>query len=472
MNLTIEEIVQAVGGQLLQGDPQHRALGVSTDSRTLKSGELFIALKGEHFDGHDFISEDVLRRASGLIVSRKRIMEECASDTSAIPLVQVSDTLTALGDLARAWRKRNRTTIVAITGSNGKTTTREMTATILEHAFRVLKPERNWNNLIGLPLTLLRLQPDHDAAVLEMGMNRKGEIKRLSQIAQPHIGVITNISAAHLEHLRTLQQVAQAKGELFEALTPENHAVVNIDDPLIVERAKGCPARKITFGISAQAQVTALNIPPVARDETHFTLQIEGHPIPITLKTPGTHSIYNALAAAATATVLQVSPEAIQAGLNQFRPFPGRMETIRIPGNITIINDTYNANPTSMHLALKTFSQLSCRGRRIAVLGDMAELGEASQDFHHQVGSLIKKMDMSAAVLMGPNAPIVKESACAQGMREDTVFIAQTHEEIARYLDREVQADDSILFKGSRIMQLEKSLAQFLRLRNTPVPAC
>ena len=197
--------------------------------------------------------------------------------------------------------------------------------------------------------------------------------------------------------------MAQAKGELFDALTAESHAVVNIDDPLIVERAQRCPARKITFGISAQAQVTALHIPPVAHNETHFTLQIEDKRIPITLKTPGTHSIYNALAAAATATLLHMSPEEIQEGLNQFRPFPGRMETIRIPDNITIINDTYNANPTSMHIALKTLAQLSGTGRRIAVLGDMAELGEASQDFHHQVGSLNQENGSECSCSHGPS---------------------------------------------------------------------
>jgi UDP-N-acetylmuramoyl-tripeptide--D-alanyl-D-alanine ligase len=467
MNLTIEEILNAVNGKLLHGALEHRAQGVSTDSRTLKTGELFIALKGEHFDGHDFIAEPVVSKASGLIVSKTCNVQKLVSLKKGMPVIQVSDTLKALGDLATTWTKKNRATIVAITGSNGKTTTREMTATILAHAHHVLKPEHNWNNLIGLPLTLLRLRPDHDVAVVEMGMNRKGEIKRLSQIAQPQIGVITNISAAHLQYLKTLQKVAQAKGELFDALTTECHAVVNIDDPLIVERAQQCPARKITFGISAQAQVTALNIPSVAHNETHFTLQIEGTRIPITLKTPGTHSIYNALAAAATARLLHVRPEQIQEGLNQFRPFPGRMETMRIPDNITIINDTYNANPTSMHIALKTLTQLSGTGRRIAVLGDMAELGEASQDFHHQVGSLIKKMDLSAAVLMGPHAPDVKESARAHGMREEALFIAQNHEQIALYLDEHVRADDWILFKGSRTMQIEKSLEQFLRLRNT-----
>ena len=467
MNLTIEEIQKAVNGTLLNGAPQHRAQGVSTDSRTLKTGELFIALKGEHFDGHDFITEPVVKSASGLIVSRKCNVQELVSFKRDIPLIQVSNTLQALGDLAAAWTKKNRATIVAITGSNGKTTTREMTATILARTHQVLKPEHNWNNLIGLPLTLLRLRPDHDVAVLEMGMNRAGEIKRLSHIAQPHIGLITNISAAHLQHLKTLQKVAQAKGELFDALTAECHAVVNIDDPLVVERAQQCPARKITFGISTKAQVTAPTIPSVAGSEIHFTLQIENTRIPITLKTPGTHSIYNALAAAATATLLQVHPEEIQAGLNQFRPFPGRMETIRIPDNITIINDTYNANPTSMHIALKTLTQLSGAGRRIAVLGDMAELGEASQDFHHQVGSLIKKMDLSAAVLMGPHAPDVKESARAHGMREEALYVAQNHKEIALYLDEHVRADDWILFKGSRTMQIEKSLEEFLHLRNT-----
>lgn len=467
MNLSMEAIAQAVTGTVLQGDLHRRAEGVSTDSRTLKKGELFIALKGERFDGHDFIAESLIQKASGLIISRKAAVQQLLAAKKDIPLIQVSDTLGALGDLAAAWTKNNRATIVAITGSNGKTTTREMTAAILARSHHLLKPEHNWNNLIGLPLTLLRLKPHHDVAVVEMGMNRKGEIKRLCQIAQPHIGLITNISAAHLEHLKTLQSVAQAKGELFDALTAQNHAVVNRDDPLIVDRAQRCAARQITFGTSAQARVAALNIHNRAGSETPFTLQIENKRTAVTLSVPGVHNIYNALAAAAIASLFQVSLEEMSEGLHQFRSFPGRMEITRIPGNITIINDTYNANPTSMHIALKTLAQLSGTGRRIAVLGDMAELGEASRYFHHQVGSLIRKMHLSAVVLMGPHAHIVEESARAHGAGGDTVRIAENHEQIARLLDQLVQADDWILFKGSRSMRMEQSLEQFLRLRNT-----
>lgn len=466
MELTLEEILRAVKGQSIQGSPHHRLKGISTDSRTIKAGELFIALKGECFDGHQFINDALVKGASGLIVRKGFNLRDLPLSKKDISLIQVEDTLEALGDLACFWTQRNKATIVAITGSNGKTTVREISATILEHSYQVLKPKHNWNNLVGLPLTLLRLKPHHEIAIVEMGMNRKGEIKRLSQIAKPHVGLITNISPVHLQYLKTLQNVAKAKGELFDSLTSENYVLINTDDPLIVELSKLCPAQKITFGINPHAQVTATDISHSDYSTNHFTLRVEGESIPIVLKIPGMHNIYNALAAASIATIFKLSLEEIKAGLERFTAFPARMEIITIGKNISIINDSYNANPKSMEIALRTLVHLKGRGRGIAVLGDMLELGEASVNFHQQLGFLIKALDLDTVFLIGTHAEVIAESARAQGMSEKKIYIGKTHEEIAKQLYKKIKEHDWLLFKGSRAMKIEKILEHFLQMRN------
>lgn len=465
MELQVEDIQRAVEGRLLQGGHDRLLRGVSTDSRTIQAGELFIALKGERFDGHTFIKEVLDRHASGLIVGKGFNPTEVPSQKKEIPVIQVDDTLKALGDLASFWRQRNRATVVAITGSNGKTTTREMAATILNHSHRVLKPERNWNNLIGLPLTLLRLKPHHKIALVEMGMNRKDEIKRLSQIAKPQIGLITNIGPSHLQYLKTIENVAKAKGELFESLTSESHAVVNTDDHLVVRLAKSCPARKVTFGIHSQAQLTATDT--IASDcSTHsFTLKIERDRIPIVLKTPGLHNIYNALAAASIATILKLNLEEIKAGLESFTAFSARTDITTIDHNIHIINDTYNANPKSMEMALQLLSRLKGKDRGIAVLGDMLELGEASEEWHRQIGSLIKTLDIDAVFLIGAYAHVVADSATSHGVSEKAIHIGTTHEQIAQTLCKKANEHDWILFKGSRGMKMERILEQFIQMK-------
>jgi UDP-N-acetylmuramoyl-tripeptide--D-alanyl-D-alanine ligase len=467
MELTVKQITKAVSGHLMQGDPHSCANGVSTDSRTIAPGELFIALKGERFDGHSFISEALVQKAAALLVNRKSNVQEVLSVESTIPLIEVNDTLTALGDLANAWMKHTSATVIAITGSNGKTTTREMTATVLEQTHYVLKPQYNWNNLIGLPLTLLRLDPSHEIAVMEMGMNRMGEIKRLTQIAQPNLGLITNISPAHLHDLKTVKNVAQAKGELFEALTADDYAVVNNDDPLVIERAQQSCAKKITYGLNTPADITGTDITISSKYETCFTLHMAGENIPIVLKTPGTHMVYNALAASALAAHFGLSLQTIKKGLEQFTAFPGRMEIVPISNNITIINDTYNANPLSMEKSLRTLAQMSVRGRAVAVLGDMLELGDSTDFFHQQLGVLITKLNLAAVFLMGPHAQVVAESACSHGMSKEVIHSSNSHQQVARQLNQCARTHDVILFKGSRGMQIEKCLEQFLRLRNS-----
>lgn len=467
MELTVKQITEAVAGHLRRGDPNSYVKGCSTDSRTIAPEELFIALKGERFDGHSFISESLVQKAGALLVNRKSNLKGVLPLECTTPVIEVNDTLTALGDLANAWMKHTSATVIAITGSNGKTTTREMAATVLEQTHHVLKPQHNWNNLIGLPLTLLRLDHSHQIAVMEMGMNRLGEIRRLAQIAQPHLGLITNISPAHLQDLKTVKNVAQAKGELFEALTADDYAVVNNDDPLVIELAQRSCAKKITYGLNAPAEITGTDVTISPQHETFFTLNRAGESIPIVLKTPGTHIVYNALAAAALATHFGLSLKTIKKGLEQFTAFPGRMEIIPISNNITLINDTYNANPLSMEKSLRTLAQMSGRGRAIAVLGDMLELGDSAHFFHQQLGVLITKLNLAAVFLMGPHAQVVAESARSHGMSQDMIHSGNNHQQVARQLDQYARIDDVILFKGSRGMQIEKCLEQFLLLRNT-----
>ena len=463
MDLIIESIAAAVSGRVLQGSPRKRVEGVSTDSRSIRPGELFIPLKGEHFDGHDFIVPALQAKASGIIISRDWKGGNLPPD---IPVIEVADTLTALGDLARAWVQHTQATIIAVTGSNGKTTTREMTAAILERSHTVLKPRCNWNNLIGLPLTLLGLGPHHQMAVLELGMNRRGEIRRLAEIAQPRIGVITNVGPVHLEYLKTLEEVARAKGELFESLGSGSHAVINADDSRVAALARRCPAQIMTFGIASPAQVRALDIASPASGGNRFILAVGEESAPVSLRIPGMHSIYNALAAAAVASLCRVGMQEIKAGLEGYTSFPGRMEIIRLDDDITIINDTYNANPTSMEIALTTLAQLKGAGRGIAVLGDMLELGETSEAYHRQLGSLITTLQISLVILTGAHAQTVAAGAGDKGTAGASISIADTHEEIAAQLDRTVQPHDWILFKGSRGMRMEKSMELFRQLRN------
>jgi UDP-N-acetylmuramoyl-tripeptide--D-alanyl-D-alanine ligase len=459
----IESIAAAVSGRVLQGSPRKQVDGVSTDSRSIRPGELFIPLTGERFDGHDFISPAVQAGASGILTSREWKGKTLPPD---IPVIEVPDTLTALGDLARAWVQHAPATIIPITGSNGKTTTREMTAAILEQSHAVLKPRCNWNNLIGLPLTLLDLKPHHQMAVLELGMNRRGEIRRLAEIARPGIGVITNVGPVHLEYLKTLEEVALAKGELLESLGGTAHAVINADDPRLAALAGRCPAPITTFGVASPARVRALDMASPGGGENRFTLSIGQASAPVSLRVPGRHSIYNALAAAAVASLCGVGMQDIKAGLEEYTSFPGRMEIIRLDDTITVINDTYNANPTSMEIALTTLAQLKGAGRGIAVLGDMLELGEASEAYHRQLGLLIKTLQISPVILTGAHAPTVAAGAGTTGTTGVSISIAQSHEEIAHRLAAIVQPHDWILFKGSRGMRMEKCMELFRQLKN------
>ena len=460
----LAEVLAATGGELATLGSHTRFAGVTTDSRRLRAGELFVAIRGETHDGHEFLAEADERGAGAVVVE-----PEHADRRLGCGVVVVRDSLAALGDLAAFHRRRHKPRVIAVTGSNGKTTTKEMLAAILERAFgagRVLRTVGTQNNLVGLPLTLLRLEGTERAAILELGMNGPGEIWRLAQIAEPDVGVITCVAPAHLEGLGSIHGVAEAKAELYRRLRPSATAVVNADDPLVSASARAFPGRKIPFGTAAHGEggiaVAATGIVDHGLDGCEFRLVVERREVPIRLAVPGRHNVTNALAAAAVAHALGVDIEAVQAGLESFQPPGMRMEVTHLPTGVTVLNDAYNANPASMAAALRTLA--ASRGRRrVAALGEMRELGAASAAAHHDLGGQAAGAHLDALFLLGAHAEAVRAGAEAAGMPGDQIIVAASHDDLGARLRAYCRTGDLVLLKGSRGAAMERVLAH-LRL--------
>ena len=429
---------------------------MSTDSRTVAEGNLFIPLKGEKFDGHDFIAEALKKGAAGSLCAEGR--EKCWGGEKLDQkfLLVVQDPLRALGDLAHFWRNQFSLPVIALTGSNGKTTTKEMAAAILANKFSVLKTEGNFNNLIGLPLTLLQLAPQHEVAVLEMGMNAFGEIRRLREIARPQISAILNIGQAHLEKLGGLEEVARAKGELWEELRAEDWIVVNLDDPRVAALAARQICPKKTYSIQQKADVQAENILYRPEEGIGFVLKIGGQKELVQMQVYGRHNVPNALAAAACASILGLSLEEIVSGLKAFHPPPGRGRIITLKKNIRIWDDTYNANPDSLRASLTAFQETKGAGRGLLVLGDMLELGAATSAQHQEMGRFIGRCGLAYLFFLGQQAPFLKQGAQEGGMPAERIFVADHHEGILAKLREVGQENDWIMVKGSRLMKMEQ----------------
>lgn len=453
-NLEAQTIARAVRGELISGNPLQRTTGVSSDSRTILAGELFVPLKGPNFDGHRFISAALERGAFGTLY-------EAGSEglPALFPdrfFIRVSDTLQALGDLAHFWRVSHRVKVAAITGSNGKTTTKEMAAQILGRRFRVLKNEGNLNNLIGLPLSLLKLSEAHEIAILEMGMNLPGEIRRLKAIADPQISLITNVGRAHLEFLGSLEGVARAKGELWEELREEDWIAVNADDEKVAALADRARCRKRSFGIEKPAEIRAEGI-GVDRDRgIRFTLRIAGRKVQVNLSVFGRHNVYNSLAAASLAEILGMDPDEIAAGLAAFHPVLGRGKPVLLPGEVHLLDESYNSNPDSLEATLSAFAQMKGENRGIAVLGDMLEIGPSSPQFHEQAGRRVGAMNLAHVFLLGEAARWIAEGARKAGMEEKRIHLPHEAGELVEDLERVLAPGDWILIKGSRRMRMER----------------
>jgi UDP-N-acetylmuramoyl-tripeptide--D-alanyl-D-alanine ligase len=458
---TLKEIAEATGGSM-GGEPEALANAVSTDSRQVAAGELFVALRGERFDGHDFVEQAAARGVGLFLVDRA--WQEGHTLPAGCSAVVVPDTLRALGDLAAWHRRRFKLTVVAITGSNGKTTTKEMLAGILAQTGPGLKTEGNLNNLIGLPLTLLRLTGRERWAVVELGMSAFGEIDRLAEIADPTVGIITNAFAAHLETLESIEGVARAKGELFLRLKPGSFAVYNVDDPLISKCPTHLNVTRLTFGLRG-AEVSSASIKSLGKKGESFTLRLPDEELPVVLKAFGRHNVYNALAAAAAAHCLGISAHLIRLGLEDFTPYDKRFQLEEFAG-VTLIDDSYNANPASMAAALATLKEVREQGRAAAVLGDMLELGEGSEAAHRELGRLAAGC-VERLFLLGALAGVVAEGALAAGLAKESILLAKDHDELAAALLAWLKPGDCVLFKGSRGMRMERA-AQAVRRALAP----
>jgi UDP-N-acetylmuramoyl-tripeptide--D-alanyl-D-alanine ligase len=448
LNLTLAETALAVNARKKKGLPEVRFSGVSTDTRTIRPGDLFVPIRGDQFDGHDFINQAFDKGAAATL----------AEPGTQVPrgrrVIRVADTLQALGDLASHIRHRQKLKVVAVTGSNGKTTTKEMIRRILDRKYEVLATEGNFNNLVGLPLTLFRLRPEHEVAVLEMGMNRPGEITRLTEIADPDLGLITNVAPAHLEGLGSVDGVARAKGELFRGLGPESIGAVNADDPLVMREARYLGGRSISFGFNRKADVSVRSLSRSGLSGLRFDLVYPQGRAPVKFALLGEHNVRNALAAASVCWSLGLSPARIASALDGFRPFPGRLELKKIKRSIYLLDDTYNANPGSTLAALDVLTNIRGKGRAIAVLGDMLELGDYSRREHRRVGRNAAEMGADIVIGVGKESQALIRAARKISSKAAAKWFKDTAS-AAKWLKSQLRPHDRVLIKGSRGMRME-----------------
>jgi UDP-N-acetylmuramoyl-tripeptide--D-alanyl-D-alanine ligase len=448
MKLTLSRIAEFVSaaGQFA---PEDVAQGYSIDSRTVGPGQLFFAVKGERLDGHDFVESALERGAVTAVVRRdqlRRYREQAR-------LLAVENTLVALQTLAMAVRKLWGKPLIGVTGSMGKTTTKEAIAHVLSARFRVLKSEGNFNNHFGLPLMLLKLEPEHDVAVIEMGMSHAGEIRALAKIAQPEIGVVTNVAPVHLEFFDSVAGIARAKYELVESLPAGGTAVLNADDEYVSQFGRDFKGKVVMYGTRATADVRAESVRNRGAAGSEFDVVIGSVREHATLRLVGEHNILNALAAVAVGLERGLKPSEAVGALANLAPADKRGEVLRL-GNITVINDCYNCNPKALSAMVDALAAMPAQ-RRIVVAGAMLELGPAGEDLHRQVGQHIaeKKID----VLLGVHGPAeaMVEAARLAGMRAE---FAATPEEAGEWLAREARDGDAVLMKASRGVKLEKAL--------------
>ena len=445
-------LLAATGGRLI-GQPPARLAGISTDTRTLPAGALFVALKGEQFDGHEFVQEAFRRGAAAALVSREV--------GAAGPLVLVDDTLRALGALAAAHRARLEVKVVAITGSTGKTTTKEMTAAILSQGGPVAKTPGNYNNEIGVPLALLGLDESHRAAVVELAMRGRGQISYLADMARPQIGVITNVGVSHIELLGSREAIAETKAELLGALPHDGAAVLNADDDFFDLLKARSPARVVSFGQSKAADVRVEDI--VVGPEGRVSLHLHGWwgEQEIALRAAGRHHAMNAAAAAAAAMTAGAEPAWLVAGLSAFEAADMRGQILTAPGGYTVINDTYNAAPDSMRVALELLADLPGE-RKWAALGDMKELGPMGPEWHREVGELAAALGLAGLVTVGELAHHIAAGARA-GLLRGEVIEAADNAAAAQAIAERARSVDVVLVKGSRAMKMDEIVGSLLR---------
>lgn len=450
MKFSIQEILQATGGKLIQGDTSVVISAISTDTRTLQPQDLFLALKGENFNGHHFIATAIGKKAAGLLVS-----EPCLIRCPNLPVIRVKDTTLALGQLALFHRRRFSIPIIALTGSAGKTTTKEMIAAVLQTRFKVLKNIATENNHIGVPATLLKLDASHEVAVIEFGTNCFGDIRWLTQICEPTIVLLTNIGESHLEFLKTPAGVFKEKADIFKHKPAPKIIIYNADDAFL----KKIPQLKtfgklISFGIEnpADYQATGIKIEDNRRIVFHLNRKKK-----FELDTPVYHTIYNSLAAIVCGRIFKLDDATIQKGLKQ-NPSPKNRQALKNTGQFWVIDDTYNANPVSVKSALKTLCSLQTDGRRVMVCADMLELGTRSQTLHTMVGRLAAESGLDAVFTIGKYSKWIT-TAAKKGNKNLTAYHCRTIDHVHNRLKQYCRSGDVILVKGSRGMKMERTIS-------------
>ncbi|GDX09352.1 hypothetical protein LBMAG57_11240 [Verrucomicrobiota bacterium] len=456
MNATpLSQIAAWAGGRLVGGNPAQTITDVTSDSRSLKPGDLFVAIRGGNFDGHDFLADAARRGAAGAIVTG-----EIAGLPSAFALIVVADTVCGLQSLASAHRAALRLTSVCITGSNGKTSTKDLCGSVFAQRFSVTRTAGNLNNHLGVPFSILRADSTHDVGVFEIGMNHTGEIAPLAAIARPDIAIITNVGRAHIEFLGTLEAIAQEKGMLAEAVGENGTVILNADDAFTPSIAKRTRARVITAGLLS-GDVRATDIEHLSVG-TKFRLHATGQCVEAELPVPGEHMVRNALLACAAGITLGLTLDECATGLRALNLTAGRL-TQKTVGGIRILDDTYNANPDSMSAALVTLARMPGAGRRIAVLGGMGELGDTSERGHRSVGEVAGREKISCVITVGESAHWIAEEAENSGVRE--VIRTTDAEDAARILRGIAHPGDTVLVKASRSARLER-IVQAMEGRN------
>lgn len=471
LRLKSSRILAVTDGKLLMGEETAEFRQVSTDSRSVLEGDLFIALKGEQFDGHEYVDMALERGAKGAIISNESVFTKIAKKYADLSceaqpkIFLVKDTLIALGQIANAYRRRFSCKIVAVTGSVGKTSTKEIVASVLEDSMNVHKTEGNFNNEIGVPKTLFMLRKEHEVAVVEMGMNHKGEIGRLSNMTQPDIAIITNIGDAHIGILGSKQNILKAKLEIVSGLNKDGTLIVNGDDVLLASVVGMIDKKVMTYGLSEGVDVRATSVVRNANDNLCFDVEYSGRMRSVVLHNPGLHNVSNALAAIAVGLVLGISFEKLVDSISDLKCFDKRMKMETI-GQYKLIDDTYNASPTAMRAALKMLGEMNHNGRRVAVLGDMLELGEFSENLHMMVGREAIQQSVDFVVAVGKFAEAIKKGALEEGASDDRVVTCANNNEAILLLKNRIQKNDCILFKasrGSRIDEVYSAIKEYIK---------
>jgi len=465
LTLPVWSLAEITKGEILFGSTDTMANGLKIDSRQIEPGNIFVAFEGNNVDGHDYLEQAISLGARVLLVTcsddRLGTVAEYASKRLVVA-VRVADALGAVQALARHHRSRLFCPAIGVTGSTGKTTTKDFITSVLSRAARVVATEGNKNNELGVPLTLFEAGADTDVIVLEMAMRGTGQIRALAQIAQPTAGVITNIGTSHIELLGSQDAIADAKAELVDSITAKGAVFLNGDDAYTEQIAAEAVARVVTYGLGQHNEVRAERVSLDERSLATFDIVADDSSVSITLGLPGRHNVYNALAAAAVGRHLGMSLEGIAAGLQEALVTEMRMQAFVTAGGVHVINDAYNASPASMRAAIETLSAISMADRRVAVLGDMAELGSLTELAHFRIGEEVSRLRIDYLLTVGERAIRIADGAKAEGMEHSRVMSFDTIDDANRKLKELLRPRDAVLVKASRVIGLERIVEELV----------